>query len=266
MSGPLSGSVVAAPFGQVMPRRSSVRITRWWYTAREPRWPARRLLADEQGVGLAGCRRPRAPAPETPRSLRLQCACTKQAQMFRHVWASTSSSCATGELHATFALRGRDCGPTSTARGVHHESDTSVADRPYHVSAVVLGTAGTADASGTCTPQAKQVVFFYDISSGNGDSNNFSGYGSAALCADALGATSNNTFEASFVRNRTGLPDSTVQSFDRAYSQSQYTQGNFGTSSGDRFHTNAGWSYAGALPGSPNGFSRAVRPGTCTSP
>lgn len=134
------------------------------------------------------------------------------------------------------------------------------------VGAVVLGTAGTAYAAGTYTPQAKQVVFYYDISSGNGDSNDFNGYGSAALCADAPGASSPNTFGAAFVRNRTGLPDSTVSSFDRAYSQAQYTGGSFSTSGSDRFHTNAGWSYAGALPGSPNGFSRAVRPGTCTSP
>ena len=134
------------------------------------------------------------------------------------------------------------------------------------VLALVVGTGGTAYAAGTYTAQAKQVVFFYDISSGNGDSNDFSGFGSAALCADAPGATSVNTYGASFIQNLTARPDQVRLSFDSSYRSPQVIKGNTSTSSSNRFHTNAGWSYAGNQAGAPNGFSRAVRAATCTSP
>ena len=122
---------------------------------------------------------------------------------------------------------------------------------------VVVATGGVAYASGVYTPGPTQVAFFYDRSSGNGDSNNFAGYGTARLCADAPGATSTYSFGANYRHNRTGIPDETLKSALLKYSDAAYTSTTFSTSSGASYHTNADWTYAGDLPGEPSGYSRA---------
>lgn len=132
---------------------------------------------------------------------------------------------------------------------------------------VVTGAAALMLAGSTATAafavtgsvaQARQVVFYYGETSGNGDSQDFSGYGTAKLCADAPGATSNNSFNVKYYLNRSLQRDDILKDTDRLYSQGQYLSAGFSTTSSSRYHTYVGWSAVPAASNGANGFSRAV--------
>ncbi|MFN0280979.1 MAG: hypothetical protein ACKVZ6_03290 [Kineosporiaceae bacterium] len=112
-------------------------------------------------------------------------------------------------------------------------------------------------AAGTYTQTTSEIIFFYDVSSGNADSYDFSGYGTARLRADAPGATDTHTFGAYYFRNRTLQPDDQLKySGQLAYSRSEYVSSTFTTSSSSKYHTYAGWSWSGNEAGVPSGYSR----------
>lgn len=123
---------------------------------------------------------------------------------------------------------------------------------------IVGGTATAAMAITGYVAQSRQVVFYYGETSGNGDSNNFAGYGTSKLCADAPGATSNNSFNVKYYRNRTLQRDDRLKDRDLLYSQRQYLSAGFSTSSSSRYHTYVGWSAVPAANNAANGYSRAA--------
>lgn len=123
---------------------------------------------------------------------------------------------------------------------------------------ICLATAGAAFAITGSVAQSRQVVFYYGETSGRGDSNDFSGYGTAKLCADAPGATSNNSFGVQYLRNITARPDVVLKDRLLAYSSGKYVSQSFGTTSSSRYHTNVNWSAVPSANNGANGFSRAV--------
>lgn len=125
----------------------------------------------------------------------------------------------------------------------------------------LVGSAQIAEAVGRCVPQSRQVVFYYDGGSGNCDSNDFSGYGTARLRSDAPGCcnpASNRSYTAYYYRNRTLQPDDILKYHTRYYDASEALSTSFTTSSGSRYHTNVIWdAIEQNQAGDPNGFSRA---------
>lgn len=123
---------------------------------------------------------------------------------------------------------------------------------------ICTATAGAAFAITGSVAQARQVVFYYGETSGNGDSKDFSGYGTAKLCADAPGATSNNNFGVQSLRNRTLQPDDVLKDRLLAYSSARYLSASFSTSSSSKYHTYVNWSAVPSANDAANGYSRAV--------
>ncbi len=111
-----------------------------------------------------------------------------------------------------------------------------------------------------------QIVFYYDVSSGSADSQDFAGYGSASLCADVPSSNETFSFNAKYRRNLTAWPDDTIRDVSRQYNWARWISSSFSTSSSNNYHTYAAWTYTGNKSGQPNGYSRAAEGGTCTSP
>jgi hypothetical protein len=124
-----------------------------------------------------------------------------------------------------------------------------------------LVTTKVAWASGTCTPSSRQVAFYYNVSGGNCDSNDFMGYGSATLRADAPGCCnpqSQDYFNSYYLKNRTGLPDTVLKWLDTKYNYSEKVTPSFSTSASSKYHTNALWGkISPSQAGNPSGYSRA---------
>lgn len=123
---------------------------------------------------------------------------------------------------------------------------------------LVAATAGAAWAgTGTYVRQNGQIVFYYGVSSGQGESYSFDGYGTARLCADAPGAKQHVMFNARFQHERRFQLDETLKDLFLYYDDSAYTSGSFSTSSSARYHTDATWNYAAGASQAANGYSRA---------
>lgn len=119
----------------------------------------------------------------------------------------------------------------------------------------VGGVGGTAWARTGYDANPRSVVFYFGETAGQGDSQNFAGYGSVKLCTDANNSGGNNSYGAQYIRNRTAAPDVVLRDYNVRYGQAAFASGTFNTSSGDRFHTKAAWS---AVPSAPNNVSGFV--------
>lgn len=124
-------------------------------------------------------------------------------------------------------------------------------------SAIVVVPSAAAYALTGYVAQDGQVAFYYGETSGHGDSNNFHGYGSARLCADAAGQTSNNTFVASYIKNVSFAPDTTIRDVNLRYSENEYKSAYFSTSSSSTYHVKSDWSAVPSAPDYVGGYVRA---------
>lgn len=123
------------------------------------------------------------------------------------------------------------------------------------VAIMVGGVGGTAWARTGYDANAKSVVFYFGETAGQGDSQNFAGYGSVKLCTDADNSGGNGSYGAEYIRNRGGgLPDDSLLKYNVSYSQGAFASGSFNTSSADRFHTKAVWGGVPSAPDNADGF------------
>jgi hypothetical protein len=116
------------------------------------------------------------------------------------------------------------------------------------VFALILGLFGAAEVahadSGTCGHSAKEVTFYYNQGSGNCDSKDFSGYGTAKLKSDApscCSPASQSGYTAYYYKNRTLQPDDVQKYHSALYKNAAKTSAAFSTSSGSKYHTNVIW-------------------------
>jgi|SRR5664279_6342835 len=125
-----------------------------------------------------------------------------------------------------------------------------------------VATAGAAFAdTGTYIRYAKKVEFFFAESAGDASSYDFSGYGTAKLCADAP-TSSSRTFYVAYMWNRTLQPDDIMKEQFRVYSDPRYVSASFSTQSDRKYHTDATWNYVPNVIAETHGYSKAIG-GTC---
>lgn len=130
------------------------------------------------------------------------------------------------------------------------------------MAAVAMTASASVAVAGDSVAQSKQVVFYYESGSGDGNSKSFSGYGSARMQMDAPGCCSNGgsgSFGGYLYKKRTLQFDDIVRAKTKRYSDSRYTSSRTTLSSSSKYYTKSVW---GAVtrpqPGYPNGYVRAI--------
>lgn len=122
--------------------------------------------------------------------------------------------------------------------------------------ALCASTTGVAYAVTGSTSNPRSVVFYFGETGGQGDSNNFAGYGQAKLCTDADNSGGGNYYRALYLRNRTLQPDDVLWNFQYVYfSDPPRASPSFSTVSSSQYHTTAGWPGVPSAPDSASGFS-----------
>lgn len=107
----------------------------------------------------------------------------------------------------------------------------------------------------------RSVRFYFGVSAGSGDSQDFAGRGVGAatptvLCSDADNSGGNNTYTAQLLWNRTLQPDDVLRSKALRYNQGLYGSATFSTYSSRQYHTYANWSAVPSAPDSADGYAR----------
>lgn len=123
--------------------------------------------------------------------------------------------------------------------------------------ALVLGPGALVAAAdgGSYVPFVGKIVFYYDLSSGSGNSNREWGTASNdRMCMDAPGSSSYATFVGNVKWHRTFLADPNMASAARAYRDSAYSSGQYYSASDREFYARATWNYSGDLAGQPSGY------------
>lgn len=125
------------------------------------------------------------------------------------------------------------------------------------VGAFVLGPSTLAAFAGTgqYVPAVGSVVFYYDLSSGNGGSYLKWGSGSNdRMCMDAPGSSSYATFVGHVYWHRTFLSDPAQVSGARAYSDPAMASGQYSSYTSREYYSHSTWNWSGNLTGQPSGY------------
>ena len=100
-------------------------------------------------------------------------------------------------------------------------------------------------------------MFYYDISSGSGDSYRTLGSGSNdRMCMDAPGSASYATFVGNVKWHRTFQADPVMASASQTYRASAYASGQYSSYSSREYYARAVWNHSGDLAGQPSGYVR----------
>lgn len=119
---------------------------------------------------------------------------------------------------------------------------------------LILTAAGAAFARTGYDANPRSVVFYFGETSGNGDSQDFSGYGLVKLCTDGDNVGGGNSYVGQYLRNRTLAKDEILKDVSLRYDAAPYASGNFQTTSDNNYHTYAGWSAVPSAPDTASGF------------
>lgn len=124
------------------------------------------------------------------------------------------------------------------------------------VAALVVGPGAAAafGGAGEYVPFVGSVVFYYDVSSGFG--NSYNKWGSASndrMCMDAPGSSSHATFVGGVYWHRTFLTDPLQVNAARNYSDPAYMSGQYPSYSNREYYSRSTWNYSGDLAGKPSG-------------
>ena len=121
--------------------------------------------------------------------------------------------------------------------------------------ALLAGTTGVAYAVTGSTANPRSVTFYYGETGGQGDSQNFAGYGQVKLCTDAGNSGGSNTYQALYLRNRTLQPDDRIRNYQYvAFNDSTLASSAFDTESSSQFHTTAVWPGVASAPNGDSGY------------
>lgn len=119
---------------------------------------------------------------------------------------------------------------------------------------VVGGTGAVAVAKTGSISNPRSVIFFYGETSGNGESDKFSGSGDVRMCANSDGG-SNNSYGASYYRSRFSMiPDDRLRFANVSYNQGLYRSSTFSISNSNEYYVRSDWSGVPSLSNSVEGY------------
>lgn len=116
------------------------------------------------------------------------------------------------------------------------------------------------ESSGKGPIQLLPLVFYYGVSSGSANSNTCDGSRTVKLCADAPGATSQNTFAAELWEQRALQPDYRRSWTPQlAYAWAKHCQAPVSLAA-KKHYVHVGWSYVSGAGSAANGYGRTETP------